>query len=196
MATAPYADLPPRDDDLVPSPPSEWAMRRAMGAFGTGVAVVSALADDGPVGFACQAFASVSLDPPLVLFCANRSGRSWRRIRDAGRFAVNVLGDDQHDVCSRFGSRRGARFAGLDWTRSRWGTPALPGVLMRAHCDIEDVHTVGDHDVVIGRVLELESREDGQPLVFFRGRLGLDADVDAAPATRAWAWAYHWGWDS
>lgn len=174
MSTAPHAEVPPGAEELVATDPSGVAMRRAMGAFGTGVTVVSALDDDGPVGFACQAFASVSLDPPLVLFCAGRTGRSWQRIRRAGRFAVHVLSDDQHDLCQRFGSHRGSRFADLDWHRSPWDTPVLPGVLMRAHCDIEDVHAAGDHDVVIGRVLALESRDHGRPLMFFRGRFGLE----------------------
>src|SRR3546814_8349050 len=80
------------------------AMRRAMGIFASGVTVVTGLDDDGPVGFACQSFASVSLDPPLVLFCADHGGRSWPRIRATGRFSVNVLGEDQDELCGRFRS--------------------------------------------------------------------------------------------
>ncbi|MDF1604669.1 flavin reductase family protein [Nocardioides sp. YIM 152315] len=189
---APFADLPRAPGDLEATEPSALAMRRAMGAFGTGVTVVSALDEGEPVGFACQAFASVSLDPPLVLFCADHRGRSWSRIRRVGRFTVNVLGEHQHDVCARFGSSVGARFADLDWTLSRWDTPALPGVLMRAHCDVETVHRTGDHDIVVGRVLELETRDEGRPLVFFRGRFGLEAQ----PETPAWAWTHGWDWGS
>ncbi|CAM3181645.1 flavin reductase family protein [Nocardioides dubius] len=145
-------------------------MRGAMGAFATGVTVITGLDGETPVGFACQSFASVSLEPPLVLFCADHRGRSWPRMREHGRFAVNVLGAKQADTCARFGSADGLRFEGLDWRLSRWRTPSLPGVLMRAHCEVVDVHVAGDHDVVVGQVLELEAAVGGEPLVFFRGR--------------------------
>jgi flavin reductase (DIM6/NTAB) family NADH-FMN oxidoreductase RutF len=154
--------------------PTPAEMRLAMGRFATGVTVVSGLDEEGPVGFACQSFASVSLEPPLILFCADHRGRAWPRIRRTGRFSVNVLGENQPDLCARFGSSRGAKYDGLDWTVSKWGTPALPGVLMRVHAEVYDVHTAGDHDVVIGRVAELECLDDDRPMVFYRGAFGLD----------------------
>lgn len=152
--------------------PTPEGMRHALGHFATGVTIVTGLADDGaPVGFACQSFASVSLHPPLVLFCADHRGRSWPRMRAQGRFTVNVLGHDQRDLIARFGSADGARFDGLDWTPSDRGGPSLPGVLMRVHCSVEQVHVAGDHDVVVGRVLDLEDGESGRPMLFYRGRL-------------------------
>lgn len=157
------ADLPTPDE-----------MRRAMGRFASGVTVVTGLDEDGPAGFACQSFASVSLEPPLILFCADHRGRTWPRLRETGWFTVNVLGAEQTDLCSRFGSSRGLKFDGLDWELSRWGTPSLPGVLMRVHASVEDVHVAGDHDVVIGRVAELECLGDESPMVFYRGAFGLD----------------------
>ncbi|MBM7458306.1 flavin reductase family protein [Rhodococcus coprophilus] len=154
--------------------PTPDEMRRAMGRFASGVTVVTGLDDDGPVGFACQSFASVSLEPPLVLFCADHRGRAWPRIRRAGWFTVNVLGAEQTDLCGRFGSSRGLKFDGLDWELSRWGTPTLPGVLMRVHAEIHDVHVAGDHDIVVGRVAELECPAEDRPMVFYRGAFGLD----------------------
>lgn len=145
-----------------------------MGAFASGVTVVTGYDDGQPVGFACQSFASVSLEPPLVLFCAGHRGRAWPRIRKAGRFCVNVLAERQADLCDRFGSSKGAKFDGLRWKLSRWGSPALPGVLMRVHAEVRDVHTSGDHDVVIGRVLELETPVEARPMIFFRGGFGID----------------------
>lgn len=159
----------PQDVDVV----SPAEMRHAMSHFATGVTVVTGLDDDGPVGFACQSFASVSLEPPLVLFCADHRGRAWPRIRRTGRFAINVLREDQTDLCDRFGSSRGARFEGLGWERSRWDTPALPRVLLRVHAEIDDVHVAGDHDVVIGRVVELECLDDDRPMLFYRGAFGI-----------------------
>jgi flavin reductase (DIM6/NTAB) family NADH-FMN oxidoreductase RutF len=77
-------------------------MRRVLGSFATGVVVVTGEVDGAPVGFACQSFASVSLEPPLVLFCPAHTSRSWPLIRESGRFCVNVLADDQEDLCARF----------------------------------------------------------------------------------------------
>jgi 3-hydroxy-9,10-secoandrosta-1,3,5(10)-triene-9,17-dione monooxygenase reductase component len=152
--------------------PTPERMRHALGHFATGVTIVTGFAEGGdPVGFACQSFASVSLHPPLVLFCADHRGRSWPRMRDDGRFTVNVLGHEQHALIARFGSADGARFDSLDWEPSRHGGPSLPGVLMRVHCSVEQVHVAGDHDVVVGRVLDLEDGESGRPMLFYRGRL-------------------------
>ncbi|WP_235735583.1 flavin reductase family protein [Nocardioides alcanivorans] len=153
--------------------PTPAEMRAAMGHFASGVTVVTGQDDGGPAGFTCQSFASVSLEPPLVLFCADHRGRAWPRIREAGRFCVNVLNEDQRDLCDRFGSSRGSRFEGLDWTTSPWGAPALPGVLLRVHAEIHDVHPAGDHDVVIGRVHALDAGDHSRPLVFYRGTFGI-----------------------
>jgi 3-hydroxy-9,10-secoandrosta-1,3,5(10)-triene-9,17-dione monooxygenase reductase component len=177
-------DLVPGASPTVPTvgtPVTASAMRAALGRFATGVVIITAVDDGEPVGFACQSFASVSLDPPLVLFCADRGGRSWARVRRAGRFTANVLSAEQRDLCSRFGSRDGRRYDGLAWSMSRWLTPSLPGVLARVHCEIDDVHTAGDHHVVIGAVRELETPQDAGPLVYFRGSY----DVPGIPGPEA-----------
>ncbi|GAA3158874.1 flavin reductase family protein [Planomonospora alba] len=179
-----------------PVPPTPAEMRRAMGSFASGVTVVTGVDGGEAVGFACQAFASVSLEPPLVLFCADHSGRTWPRIRASGRFCVNVLGEEQVDLCGRFGSREGRRFDGLDWDLSRWGTPALRGVLLRVHAEVYDVHVAGDHDVVIGRVLELETPGGRRPMIFFRGRFGVDGReprVRPPAGPEPWGWGDRWG---
>ena len=151
--------------------PTPGRMRHALGHFATGVTIVTGYdADGAPVGFACQSFASVSLHPPLVLFCADHRGRSWPRMREDGRFTVNVLEHDQRDIVSRFGSTGGRRFEGLEWEPSVLGGPSLPGVIMRVHCSVEQVHVAGDHDVVVGRVLDLEDGDSGRPMLFYRGR--------------------------
>jgi flavin reductase (DIM6/NTAB) family NADH-FMN oxidoreductase RutF len=168
-------------------------MRRAMGMFASGVTVVAGIDDGEPVGFACQSFASVSLDPPLVLFCADHRGRAWPRIRRAGRFTVSVLRDDQAEVCARFGSSRGLKFDGLDWHESSWGTPVIEDVLLRVHCAVENVHPTGDHDVVIGRVLALDAPEtEHRPMIFFRGGFGIGA-ADPVVAPGDWTVRDHWG---
>jgi len=171
--------------------PSPERMRRALSSFASGVTVVAGLDADGPAGFACQSFASVSLTPPLVLFCADHGGRTWPRIRATGRFSVNVLAEDQTDLCGRFGSSRGRKFDELGWTTSAWGTPSLPDVLCRVHAEVASVHVEGDHDVVIGRVLALETPRTGRPLVFYRGRFGVDGDGAVVPPD-LFGWNEHW----
>jgi 3-hydroxy-9,10-secoandrosta-1,3,5(10)-triene-9,17-dione monooxygenase reductase component len=190
MSTSEQVKQHRQDREQVPAPtPTE--LRRAMGTFASGVTVVTGMDGDEAVGFACQSFASVSLEPPLVLFCADHRGKAWPRIRTSGRFTVNVLGEEQHEVCGRFGSARGAKYDGLDWDVSRWGTPALPDVLLRVHCEVHDVHVAGDHDVVIGRVLEVENCGDARPMIFFRGRFGVDPEPEFAPPD--WGWGDRWG---
>ncbi|TYL56038.1 flavin reductase family protein [Nocardioides sp. BGMRC 2183] len=166
-------------------------MRSALGAFASGVTVVTALSGDEPVGFTCQAFSSLSLDPPLVLFCATREGRAWQRIREVGRFCVNILAEDQTEVCFRFGTRTGARFDGLDWERSGWGTPSIPGTALRVHCDLDAVHPGGDHDIAVGAVLDLELTHGEPPLLFHHGRLG-GVDVRQQRGRR-WDRGDRWG---
>lgn len=201
------------DSGLVPEDsPTPAAFRRAMAEFATGVTVITALDGGEPVGFACQSFASVSLEPPLLLFCADRRGRSWPRIRSAGRFCVNVLAEDQREVCERFGSSKGRKFDGLEWDPSPWGSPALRDVLLQVHAEVHDVHAAGDHDVVIGRVLavhlaagqEPDTRSgpaahnghraaERRPMIFFRSRFGVD-EPDAPIAPDPWGWGDQWGW--
>lgn len=179
---------------MTSSQPTPAQMRHALGHFATGVTVVTGLSTDGaPVGFACQSFASVSLDPPLVLFCADHRGRSWPRMRDSGTFTVNVLRHDQRELVERFGSSGGRRFDGLDWTTSPHGAPSLPGVLMRIHCAVQDVHVAGDHDVVIGRVLAIEEGEPGRPMLFYRGRLSVTERASSLRYEVPGGWDDYWG---
>ncbi|MGW5861155.1 flavin reductase family protein [Streptomyces sp. NPDC055239] len=175
------------------STPTPQRMRQALGAFATGVTVVTGLAPDGdPAGFACQSFASVSLTPPLVLICVDHRGRAWPSIRESGRFTVNVLGAEQTDLCSRFGSSKGRKYEGLDWELSPWGTPSLPGVLTRVHAEVHDVRGAGDHDVVTGRVLGLEPVSEDLPMLFFRGGFGIESPA-ARTAPGPWGWGDRWG---
>lgn len=163
-----------------------------MAEFASGVTVVTAIDDGEPVGFACQSFTSVSLSPALVLFCVDRQSRTWPRIRAAGRFSVHILAASQSEVCRRFGSRDGEKFAGLDWEATDWRTPRIPGSLAIVHCSIEAIHDGGDHAIVIGRVLELERHDRVAPMVFFRGQFGLAAE-DTDSIVDAWRWIDGWG---
>jgi flavin reductase (DIM6/NTAB) family NADH-FMN oxidoreductase RutF len=184
----PIAEADDTTADTAMTDPVEF--RRTMAEFASGVTVVTAGDDGEPVGFACQSFSSVSLTPPLVLFCVDRRSRTWPRIRRAGRFAVNVLAEHHGELCERFGSSLGRRFDGLEWSWSRWATPVLPGVLAVVHADIHAVHGAGDHDIVIGHVVALDRAGGDRPMIFFRGRFGVDtADSNASAA---WRWLDGW----
>lgn len=191
------AEALPDASPLDRSAPTAANMRRTMGLFATGVTVITGVDDGTPVGFACQSFASVSLEPPLVLFCADHRGRAWPRIRTTGRFCVNVLTEHQVDLCERFGSSRGAKFDGLEWDLSPWGAPCLRDVLMRVHAEVDTVHVAGDHDVVVGRVLELESVAEPEelPMVFYRGQFGIERQETTAAGLPllSWGWGDYWG---
>jgi flavin reductase (DIM6/NTAB) family NADH-FMN oxidoreductase RutF len=146
--------------------------RQVLGHFPTGVTVITGAPDGVPVGMAVGSFASVSLEPPLVAFFAATTSSSWPKIRAAGSFCVNILADDQEDVCRRFASKDEDKFAGLGWSPAGSGAPLLDGVLAWIDCDIESVTEAGDHVCVMGRVRSLEVAHDGGPLLFFRGGYG------------------------
>ena len=146
--------------------------RTVLGHFCTGITVVTAAGADGPAGFTCQSFSALSLDPPLVLLCPGRTSSSWPRIAAAGAFCVNVLADDQEELCRDFASKKEDKFAGAGWRPGPFtGAPVLQGVLASIECRLETVHDAGDHFIAVGRVLEMQAGT-GRPLLFFRGGYG------------------------
>ncbi|MFC5721761.1 flavin reductase family protein [Streptomyces gamaensis] len=164
-----------------PPPPGPEQLRRVLGAFASGVTVVTAPGTDRqpPAGFACQAFASLSLDPPLVVFMVGRTSTTWPRIARAGVFCVNILGARQEALCRSFAvssSAAGDKFSGVAHEPSPvTGSPRLAGAVAWVDCTVHAVHTGGDHLVVIGRVEALGTDEQAAaagPLLFHRGTFG------------------------
>ena len=157
--------------------------RTVLGQFCTGITIIPTVDDGEPVGFACQSFAALSLDPPLVLFCPTKGSRSWAAIERTGKFAVNVLAEEQQAVCARFGSREPDKFAGIDWTPSPLGSPIIDKSLAHIDCTVETVHDGGDHYVVFGRVSSMSEIKTERPLLFYRGQYtGIEPDK-TVPAT-------------
>jgi flavin reductase (DIM6/NTAB) family NADH-FMN oxidoreductase RutF len=147
------------------------AMKSVMGHFATGVTIVTAIEDGAPVGFTCQSFVSLSLEPPLVALAPAKSSTSWPKIAKAGTFCVNILDASQREVCMAFATSGGDKFANVRWTPASKGAPIIDGVLAWVECDLELIHDAGDHELVLGRVLDL-AHADGTPLLYYRGRLG------------------------
>ncbi|QIP88639.1 flavin reductase family protein [Streptomyces sp. Tu 2975] len=159
------------EDERAPFGAGEF--RRVLGHFASGVTVVTAAGEDGPAGFACQSFASLSLDPPLVVFMVGRTSTTWPRIARAGGFCVNILGKDQGELCRGFAVSGADKFAGVAYRPAPFtGAPLLDGVPAWIDCTVQAVHTGGDHLLVVGRVAALDAEEDGAPLLFHRGRFG------------------------
>jgi len=153
--------------------------RHVLGQFCTGITIITTVHDGEPNGFACQSFAALSLDPPLVLFCPTKLSRSWQAIEASGKFCVNVLTEHQRDICARFGSKVPDKFAGIDWHPSKLGSPVLDGSLAHIDCTVDSVHDGGDHFVVFGAVHSLSEvpKVKPRPLLFYRGEYtGIEPD--------------------
>lgn len=157
-------------DIITPDGHGRRALRTALGRYATGVTVVTARTARGPVGITANSFTSVSLDPPLVLWCPARSSARFAAFTTADHYAIHVLAADQLDLCRRF-ARSGDDFAGLDLAEAPEGPPILHGCLARFDCAAHAAHEGGDHAILVGRVLRGFVRT-GTPLLFWDGRYG------------------------
>lgn len=146
------------------------AYRAALGTFATGVTIITIQTQGGPVGITANSFASVSLDPALILWSPAKSSNRFSLFQSAPRFAVHVLADNQSDLAMAFTRSKDA-FDGLDWSLSGAGTPIIPGCLARFDCDTHASHDAGDHVIILGQVHEVSHRS-GSPLVFHAGGFG------------------------
>ena len=151
----------------MPISPDEF--RAALGAYATGVTVVTAIGTNGPSGATANAVTSLSLDPPMMLACLDRGSRTLTAVRAQGRFGVNALAAGQEELAKRFAGKEteAEKWDGVEWSESE-ELPRLPGALMWVACELRDLIDGGDHLILTGSVLAAESRE-GQPLLFHRG---------------------------
>lgn len=131
------------------------AFRQALGHYASGITVISSHHDGEPIGFTCQSFYSVSMSPPLVSFSVMSSSASYPRIRQAGRFMVNILSGEQAGISNRFAQRGADKWHGVQWQVSPLGNPIIAGCLHWLDCEIHAEHTAGDHLIVIGEVKAL-----------------------------------------
>lgn len=145
--------------------------REVLGHFATGITIVTALEEGVPVGFTCQSFAALSMDPPMVLLAPARSSTSWPRIAAAGAFCVNILEEHQEALCRAFAVSGGDKFDGVGWKEGLTGAPVLEGSLAVVECRIGQIFDGGDHELVTGHVVAMEIGE-GSPLVFYRSGFG------------------------
>ncbi|MDP9887785.1 flavin reductase family protein [Pseudarthrobacter enclensis] len=145
-------------------------LRDIFGTFASGLTVITSSTPDGPAGFTCQSFASLSLDPALVTFSPARSSTTWPALRKAGSFTVNILPSEHRHLAGQFARSGSDKFAGVSHTSSPLGNPVLDDALAWLDCELHAEYDGGDHTIVVAAVRHLDARHDGQPLLFFRGR--------------------------
>jgi 3-hydroxy-9,10-secoandrosta-1,3,5(10)-triene-9,17-dione monooxygenase reductase component len=142
--------------------------KEAVGHFPTGVVVVTALSSNGPTGFTCQTFGSLSLEPILISFAASNTGWSWPRVREADTVGINVLADTQEALARVFATSGAEKFDGVGWSPAPGGAPLLEGALVHLEGRIIDVTSHGDHDLVVVAV-DFAATHSGRPLLYYRG---------------------------
>jgi 3-hydroxy-9,10-secoandrosta-1,3,5(10)-triene-9,17-dione monooxygenase reductase component len=161
-------------------------LRDAFGLFATGVTVVTALKPDGnPVGVTANSFTSVSLEPPLLLWCLARASSGAPAFTAGVAFAVHILSHHQRDLALHFARRTHEKFAHDPQARGMSQPPHLADALCRFDCRVHAVHTGGDHVIVVGEVLEI-TRAPGTPLAFHGGRFGSFSADPGVPEFDVW----------
>lgn len=170
-ATDPTAAALPPDD------PSAGTLRAALGRFATGVTIITCRGADGaPVGLTANSFASLSLDPPLVLWSLRQASGSLAAFQAAAHFAVNVLAETQVDLSRRFASASTDKFGDGVWAEGHGGAPVLTGCAAVFECRTESCQPVGDHVLFIGRVLRLADLAVA-PLLFQGGHYRMLGEI-------------------
>src|SRR3954466_269763 len=145
------------------------AFREGAGRFVPGVGVVTSFGPDGPSGMTANAVASLSLEPPLMIVCFDRTARTLEAVEHSRRLGIQFLAHDQGQIASRFASKlpEAAKFDGLEWS-DRGGIPALAGAVAGMGCELREVVPGGDHLIAIAEVVDLWTGA-AEPLVFFGG---------------------------
>ncbi|WP_461187948.1 flavin reductase family protein [Arthrobacter sp. Z4-13] len=165
MTTA--ADTPSQSHSI-----DQSSFRSTVGRYASGITIITGYDDQGPTGFTCQSFYSVSVDPPLVSFSVMKTSTTYPRIRDTGTFTVNVLSGGQKAVSNQFARRGTDKWADIQWSTTAQGNPILDKSLAWLDCTIWAEHDAGDHIIVLGRVIELgiSAGEHADPLLYFQGQ--------------------------
>lgn len=162
--------LPSQETILVPSAENARAYRNALGHFGTGVTVITTATDQGPIGVTVNSFASVSLEPALVLWSLSKTSGRFDAFQNARHYSIHVMHEDQDKLALTFAKEADA-FETCNWRNDTNGIPLLSDALTRFDCTQEAVHDAGDHIIIVGRVVGVVVNE-GDPLIFAKGKFG------------------------
>jgi flavin reductase (DIM6/NTAB) family NADH-FMN oxidoreductase RutF len=148
----------------------QTTFRRVLGHFATGITVVTGLTENKtPVGLTVNAFTSLSLSPPLVLFCLDKRTARINAFDKGNGFALNMLNKDQQDLSVIFSTKVEDRFARVEHTFWDTGVPILTGCLANLECKIDAIYDGGDHLIIVGLVGRLHQSDNSSPLIYFNG---------------------------
>ncbi|MFK7871052.1 MAG: flavin reductase family protein [Roseobacter sp.] len=157
---------PDGPDSFTPDATRQQDLRAAFGEFATGVTIVTTLQGDKLVGMTANSFSSVSLEPPLVMWCPAKSSSRHTAFAAASHFAVHVLAADQEALALAF-ARRADAFDTVETTQTPQGVPLMPGCLARFECRTHALHPAGDHSIILGEVERVTTRP-AAPLLFYQ----------------------------
>lgn len=173
--------------------PTGRQLRDAFGMFATGVTIVTGVSPDGePVGITANSFTSLSLDPPLILWCLDNKSRHLPAFATGLQFAVHMLAHDQRELALHFARRGQDKFQSDTVGRDSPRPPQLPGAVCRLDCQVHCVHPGGDHIIIVGEVHGVHVHS-GRPLAFFAGLFGRFTAEHETPAAAVWE-ALHGEW--
>ena len=145
-------------------------LRSVLGKFATGVTIITTVENQHPKGITANSFTSVSLDPPLVLFCLGKDSTNFQAFNVANFFAVNILSNQQTELSNRFAAFDGDRFDGVNWKIWETGAPILDYALAAIDCRKKEVIDAGDHIIILGEILRAEKLSEQDPLIYFNGK--------------------------
>ena len=172
----------PSEPRIADAPLTPEQFREVIGGFASGVTIITTVADGARFGSTASAMTSLSLEPPMLLVCMNQTSKTGQAIAAAGRFAVNVLGEDHADLALRFAGRATDKFTGCAIVEGRGGVPLLADAIATFECDVERTDLGGTHFIFVAEVRHARGT-GGAPLAYFRGQFGrLEMKIDEATA--------------
>jgi 3-hydroxy-9,10-secoandrosta-1,3,5(10)-triene-9,17-dione monooxygenase reductase component len=151
-----------------PVPACAGHFRRVLSHFASGVVIVTGVLNGEPVGLTCQSFTSLSLDPPMVLFCPSKTSTSWPLLATVPYLCINVLSARQRALSDGFARSGTDKFAGVAWSPTLHGAPALDGAVAHIEGRVAARHDGGDHHIVTCVVEALSAEQDPDPLLYYR----------------------------
>ena len=157
--------------EIIPDETNTRELRNAFGQFATGVTLVTVNSPEGVVGIVANSFSSVSLTPPMVLWCPDRNSRRYKYFETAEHYAIHVLSADQQDICWAV-AKDAYALRDKSLAENDQGVPLLEDCLARFECRRHAAYEGGDHVIMLGTVERAQLRQEGEPLTFFKGKAG------------------------
>lgn len=159
--------------------------RSVMGHFASGVTIITTRHEGIDYGLTASAVSSLSLDPPMLLICVNKTSSTQKAIAQSQIFAVNILREDQSEMAHQFARSHLDKFGGVSVSYGELGAPLLGGTLATIECRVTEEVVGGTHSVFLAEVHSAQATE-GMPLTYFRGRMGRFAFITSGKAASLW----------